>query len=63
MKAILEDITAGAKSRIYVVIDMPGLGIPIKNLKKVQINNGLPSSGLTLLHSSPLHSRQGLQEI
>lgn len=55
MKLILENIIAGAKSRIHVVIDMLGLGISIKNLKKVQINNGLPSSGLNsaLLHPTP----------
>ena len=50
MKLILEKRTAAAKSRIHVVIDMPGFSISIKNLKKVQINNDLPFSGLTLLH-------------
>lgn len=56
MKLILENITAEAKSGIHVVIDMPALGISIKNLKKVRISNGLPSSGLTLLHFIPPHS-------
>lgn len=35
---------------------MPGLDISIKNLQKVQISNGLPSSGLTLLHSTLLQT-------
>lgn len=63
MELILENITAGEKSRTHAAIGVPGLAISIENLLKVQVSNGLPSLGPTPLHSIPLRSRQRVKEI